>query len=150
MTDGPSNDLLDGIIEAFIAATGKREAYAWRSDGSAYPAGPAFGFYRDTSPETKANAITVGEYSISDDGTLSDSSSGVQFRIESLDRRRVLNVKDDLLDVFHGRWGGTLGVVTLVSAERLSGTSLGQDSNGRLGRTENYTFNVHRPSAHRS
>ena len=56
---------------------------------------------------------------------------------------------DVLVPLRHMEWGGNMGNVRLVQAVRRSGANLGQDGNGRVGRTENYYLTVHRLSTHR-
>ena len=104
----------------------------------------------DRYPQGKDASVTLSEYTVDDDVSLSDSIVGIQVAIWSKDRRQVKRITSDLFDLFHGRTHGMLGVVTLVMARRSSGTNVGQDSNERQGRTENYYLTVHRPSPHRS
>lgn len=103
----------------------------------------------DRWPEEPDEWVTITDYTVSDDISLSDSVLGVQVTVRSPDIERVKGIASDLFALFHGRWGGMLGRVTLVSARRASGTNTGQDSNDRQGRTENYYLTVHRPSTHR-
>ncbi len=93
--------------------------------------------------------IVLTDYTVDDDPTLSDSTLGIQasLRAEGLDV--VKGMSSDLFALVHGRWGGMLGPVRLVSAQRASGTNVGQDSNNRQGRVENYYLRVHRPSTNR-
>lgn len=103
----------------------------------------------DRWPEEPDECVTIAEYTVSDDYSLSDSVEGIQATIRSADIERVRGISSDLFALFHGRWGGMLGTVTLVSARRASGTNAGQDSSDRQGRIENYYLTVHRPSTHR-
>lgn len=95
------------------------------------------------------DSVTLADYPVSDDPSLSDSVIGVQVTIRCTDKAKAKAITSDLFNLFHGRWGGTLGSVRLVSAARRSGASLGQNASGRIGRTENYYLTVHRPSANR-
>lgn len=103
----------------------------------------------DRWPEGPGDVVVLTDYTVSDDISLSDSTIGVQVTVRSEDLDRIKGITSDLFALFHGRWGGMLGRVTLVSARRASGTNTGQDSNDRQGRTENYYLTVHRPSTHR-
>lgn len=100
-------------------------------------------------PEEPDTCVTLTDYTVSDDPSLSDSVIGVQVTVRSKDVDVIRGITSDLFALFHGRWGGKLGRVTLVSASRSSGTNTGQDSSERQGRTENYYLTVHRPSTHR-
>lgn len=103
----------------------------------------------DRWPEGPDDCVTITDYTVSDDPSLSDSVIGVQVTVRAKDVDVVKGITSDLFALFHGRWRGMLGRVTLVSARRASGTNTGQDSNDRQGRTENYYLTVHRPSTHR-
>ena len=105
--------------------------------------------YIDRWPESPDDAVTITDYTVDDSPALSDSTIGVQVTIRSRDLDRVKGISSDLFALFHGRWGGKVGTVTLVTARRASGTNTGQDSNDRQGRVENYYLTVHRPSTHR-
>jgi hypothetical protein len=104
----------------------------------------------DRYPQGEDASVTLSEYTVDDDVSLSDSTVGIQVAIWSRDRRQVKAITSDLFDLLHGRTHGMLGVVTLVMARRSSGTNVGQDSNERQGRTENYYVAVHRPSPNRT
>lgn len=108
------------------------------------------GIYMDTAPELRTTTVTLAEYSVSDDPSLSDSVVGIQVSIWSPDRDTIKSISSDLFNQFHGLWSTKLGVVSLVSCERSSGTNVGQDSQERPGRTENYYATVHRPSPNRN
>ncbi len=152
MNTSPSStdtNLLEGIAQITAAATGRRRTYYWRGDGTPYTLGDGVGFYLDLSPDTLLPSVTVAAYPLSDAPDLSDSIVGVQFLIEAADRDLVRDVSADLLDLWGGRWGGMIGAIRLVTASRSSGTNLGQDANGRLSRSENYAFTIHRPSTQR-
>lgn len=93
--------------------------------------------------------VVLTEYTVDDDPSLSDSTAGIQVSIRSESLDEVKGITSDLYALLHARWGGMLGPVRLVSAQRASGTNVGQDSNNRQGRTENYYLRVHRPSNNR-
>lgn len=113
-----------------------------------YPA-DVVGLVIDSYPQGPDGAVTITDYTVTDDLSLSDSVIGVQLTIRHPDRMAVKAISSDVFNRFHGRGRGMLGDVTLVSARRTSGTNTGQDSNERQGRIENYYLTVHRPSANR-
>lgn len=111
------------------------------------PAG-AVGIHLDVWPESD-DAVTITDYSISDDPSLSESVIGIQVAVWCHDRVRLRRIIADVFDRMHGRWGGNMGNVRLVTMTRRSGANLGQDGNGRVGRSENYYIQAHRPSQYR-
>lgn len=104
--------------------------------------------YVDRYPEG-LDSVTLADYTVDDDPSLSEQTIGVQVTIKARDLDAVKAVGSDIYALIHGRWGGMLGRVRLVSARRASGTSVGQDSSDRQGRQENYYLRVHRPSPNR-
>jgi len=96
------------------------------------------------------DVVTLSEYAVSDDPSLSDSVMGVQAMVRCASRARTKAIAADVFDLLQGRRGGTLGGIRLVYAKRASGTSVGKDSEGRLGRADNYYLTVHRPSPNRT
>lgn len=121
------------------------------ADGQPNPPQPegTVPIFIDRWPEGPGDVVVIADYTVADDISLSDSVLGVQVSVRCEDLDKVKGITSDLFALFHGRWGGKLGRVTLVSARRASGTNTGQDSNDRQGRTENYYLTVHRPSTHR-
>lgn len=113
----------------------------------AQPTGSTAIFFR-IWPED-VDSVTLVPYPVSDDPSLSDSVAGLQLTIRCADMQRVSDIADDVFSRLHGRQAGMLGNVRLVQAFRRSGADLGQDGNGRIGRTENYYLTVHRPTEHR-
>ena len=103
----------------------------------------------DTWPESTGGIVEITDYTVTDDPSLSNSVIGVQVTIWHKDRLTVKAIAADVFNLIHGRARGMLGTITLVSALRTSGTSLGQDSNERQGRVENYYLGVYRPSTNR-
>jgi hypothetical protein len=140
-------------LAAFIAA--EVPYLSWYDDAAEgadaeHVYGPSeWGIYTQLFPEGPEPSLTLSAYAVSDDASLSDSVIGVQASLWHPSRLQVGRAKDDLFNLLHGRQRTMLGTVTLVSALRSSGTNVGQDSTGRLGRTENYYLTVHRPSANR-
>lgn len=148
MTDGFDRQLLRGFADLAASNPDARDVLRHRPDGSAYTASE-HGIYLDSGPAIDGPSVTLAWYAVDDHPALADSVSGVQVTLRDRDRARLSRVSDDLFRLFHGRYGGTIGPVRLVSARRASATNLGQDSNGRQGRSENYYLTVHRPSPHR-
>jgi hypothetical protein len=124
-------------------------AYDDETDPAYIYAPEAVGLVLDRYPQGPDGAVTLTDYTVTDDLSLSDSVIGIQLTIRHPDRAAVKAIAADVFNLFHGRGRGMLGSVTLVSARRTSGTNTGQDSNERQGRIENYYLTVHRPSANR-
>lgn len=144
--------LLDGFAATWAAWPEATVPVAYDADPThAYPtsASDPIGIYLDRWPEVPEGSISITDYTVTDDPSLSDSVIGVQVMVKHRDLAVVKAVVSDLFNLFHGRQRGMLGSVTLVSALRTSGTNAGQDSNERQGRIENYYLTVHRPSANR-
>lgn len=121
------------------------------ADGNQKTGAPTSGathIFIDQWPQEQ-NSVTLIDYPVSDDPSLSDSVIGVQVTIWHRDRDKLRTIVSDVFNTMQGRWGGSMGNVRLVQAARRSGANLGQDGNGRVGRTENYYLTVHRLSAHR-
>ena len=139
--------LLTGIAQ-LLATAGLG---TWRDTG-VYTAAET-GIVMDTVPASPDRVITLTDYVVADDPTLSDSVIGVQVRTRwgGQDPRPVKDLDGSIFDVLHGMPATTLtGGVRVVSCFRRSGTSMGQDLNGRWGRSSNYYATVHRPSQNRS
>jgi len=139
--------LLTGIAQ-LLATAGLG---TWRDTG-VYAAAET-GIVFDTVPASPDRVITLTDYVISDDPTLSDSVIGVQVRTRwgGQDPRPVKDLDGSIFDALHGLEGVDLvGGVHVVSMFRRSGTSMGQDANSRWGRSSNYYATVHRPSTNRS
>lgn len=140
-------DLLTGIAQ-HIAGAGLG---TWRASG-AYTSGET-AIVLDTVPATPDRVITLTDYAVSDDPTLSDSMIGIQIRTRwgGLDPRLVKDLDGAIFALLHGMPATTLtGGVRVVSCFRRSGVSMGQDANNRWGRSSNYYTQVHRPSTNRS
>jgi len=109
-----------------------------------YPA-DRVGIYVDRYPETEQPSISLTDYVVSDDvSDNGDDVVGVQAMIWHQDRDELRKIRGQLRSLFHRRGRTTLSGVTLVLATRESGTNVGQDENGRQGRTENYYATVSR------
>lgn len=140
--------VLDGFA-AVAVAEGLRVPLAYDPSGEPYPAG-VIGVYLDLTPDTREGSVTLVDYVVSDAFGMSDSIIGVQATIRHPDRATVKQIASDLFEAFDSRPACKLGDITLISAKRASGTNVGQDSNGRVGRIENFYLTVHRPSTNRT
>lgn len=92
--------------------------------------------------------VVLSEYSV-DDSVSGSPVIGLQASIRSESIDVIRGVASDIYALLHQRWGGMLGTVKLVDASRSSGTNVGQDSNNRQGRIENYYMRVYRPTPNR-
>jgi hypothetical protein len=139
--------LLTGVAQLLSVAN----LGTWRDTGI-YTAAET-GIVFDVIPVAPDNVITLTDYIVSDDPTLSDSVIGVQVRTRCAgqDPRPVKDLDGAIFNVLHGLESVTLtGGVHVVSLVRRSGASLGQDANNRWMRSSNYYATVWRPSANRS
>ena len=140
------SDLLTGLAQ-LLASAG---IGVWRE--SAYTAAET-GITLDKVPATPDAVVTLSDYTVSDDPTLSDSVIGVQIRTRraGVDPRPVKDLDGAIFNLIHGMPATTLpGGVRVVSCFRRSGASLGQDANGRWQRSSNFYLQVHRPSTNRT
>lgn len=142
----PDDTLEVALLEGWAALT------AAEIPGLFYSADPAVpypadrvGIYIDRWPETSAPSVTLADYVVADDvSDNGDDVVGIQVSIWHPDRNELRRIRGALRDLFHRRGRTMLGGVMLVLATRESGTNVGQDSNGRQGRTENYYATVSR------
>ena len=144
---GFESDLLTGVAQLIAGAN----LGTWRDSGI-YTAAET-GIVFDVIPVSPDNIVTLTDYAVSDDPTLSDSVIGVQVRtrLGGQDPRPVKDLDGAIFNVLHGLESVTLtGGVHIVSMVRRSGASLGQDANNRWMRSSNYYATVWRPSANRS
>lgn len=141
---GVANDLADNP-NARVKLWSENDANG--NPGSPQPAGSTAIVFR-IWPEDM-DSVTLAPYTVSDDPSLSDSVQGLQVTIRCADMQKVGDIADDVFSRLHGRQAGMLGNVRLVQSFRRSGVDLGQDGNGRIGRTDNYYLTVHRPTEHR-
>lgn len=144
-----SDDLLTGICQAVAGYADKQQPYEYKTGTDVYSDNAAAISWELTLDlETQ---IMVTAYPVADDQSISESIVGVNFRITGPSDMAFINAAcDDLFDLFHGLHSATLGSVKVVQAERRSGAPLGQDDSGRVSRSENYYFTVHRPSKNRT
>jgi len=144
---GFETNLLTGIAH-LLADAGLG---TWRDTGVYTTA--ETGIVLDTVPASPDRVITLTDYVVSDDPTLSDSIIGVQVRTRwgGQDPRPVKDLDGGIFNALHGLEGVTLtGGIRIVSIFRRSGASLGQDVSYRWMRSSNFYATVHRPSTNRT
>lgn len=144
-----TEDLLNGLCQFFVNADDLSEEYKFLTGTDVYQDDDR-AIAWEVTPDLD-RVITVKTYPVGDDPSISDSVVGVQFKVSGPgDMVFVNHALDDLFDLFHGLQATTMGGVKVVQAQRRSGASLGQDGSGRVSRSENYYFTVHRPSRNRT
>jgi hypothetical protein len=144
---GFETNLLTGVAQLIAGAN----LGTWRDTGIYTDTETGITF--DTIPQSPDQVITLTDYAVSDDPTLSDSVVGIQVRTRwgGQDPRPVKDLDGAIFNVLHGIEGVTLSSgVHVVSMVRRSGASLGQDANNRWMRSSNYYATVWRPSANRT
>lgn len=143
---GYRTDLLTGIA-SLIDSGGLA---TWRSAG-VYAAGET-GIVLGTVPSSPDRIVTLTSYGVDDDPTLSDSTTGVQVRTRwgGQDPRPVDDLADAIFALLHNRGPLTLSTgVRVVQIHRQSSTPLGQDTNARWSRSDNYYVAAHYPTPNR-
>jgi hypothetical protein len=143
---GYRTNLLTGIASLIDSAG----LATWRSSGS-YTAAQT-GIVLGTVPSTPDRIVTLTGYGVDDDPTLSDTTTGVQVRARwgGQDPRPVDDLADSIFDLLHNAGPLTLPTgIRVVQIHRQSSTPLGQDTNARWSRSDNYYVTTHRPSPHR-
>ncbi|WP_240742115.1 minor capsid protein [Micromonospora zingiberis] len=145
--EGWTSRLLTGWAEDMQAAG----IGVWRPDGGVYQAHET-GIVIRAVPDRPDRLITLAAYPL---GTalagLADHQLAVQIRVRAGQDPRDC---DDLADAVHDRYDGAAGVtwggIAVVQVWRQSYTSLGDDTNGRWSRSENYYLDTMRPTARNS
>ena len=136
------------LKEAIAAALNTAGVATWRATG-AYEPGEV-GIFMNVLPTMPSTAIVITDYAVDDDVSGRDDVIGIQFKYRGApDVKAGDAIKDGIFRLFHARQPGMLGSVKVTQCYRRSGTSLGQDENGRLSGTENYYFTVYRPTDNR-
>ncbi|MCW2496347.1 minor capsid protein [Jatrophihabitans sp.] len=105
-----------------------------------------------TFPTGLNKAVALTPYPLSDDPALSDSQIGLQVktRSESAEPRDVWDLDDAIANVLLGLYPTTLpSGIEIVTLQRTSSTSLGQDESQRWIWSSNYPCGLYRPSVHR-
>ena len=149
--DGFETRLLKGVCSALadqIQSAPVPTLY-YEDDTQPYPDDGQTIIARGIYPQRAGGSVTVNVYPV-DDTPLGDDILGIQIAIWHPDIDSLNDLASWVFDTLHDLWGATLGDVKVVSGSRSSGANLGQDSNGRQGRTENYYLTVLRPSPNQS
>lgn len=142
-------DLATGF--AVLLAVDDALGLTWRPNGSMYTA-DELGVTVMAVPPSPDGLVTVSPYPLSDDATFADSDIGLQIRSRAAgeDPRTVLDLDDAIADALLGRWPLTLSTgIRVVTLERSSSASFGQDAAKRWSRSSNYLLRLHRPGTHR-
>jgi hypothetical protein len=146
---GFTTDLLTGIAALMAADDAVDATYRTTGSYTASETGVRFG----DIPQKPDRVITLSGYPVTDDPALSDSVIGLQVRCRwgGSDRQPSDDLADAVFDLLHGLSGRTLSTgVRIVSCKRVSGSTLGQDANGRWSNVQNFYLAVHRPSVNRT
>lgn len=143
MADNWLTDLRYGI--ASVTAAESDSLISWR-DSTPYTS-DEIGIFGVVLPESPDEAISLNLYLMSESPV---TVMGAQFRFRARTDARLDLIENVLSNCWSDRWGGTLGSVPLVASAWASGTSLGQDQNGRLERSMNIYLTVDRPLSHRT
>lgn len=143
--DGWTSKLLTGWAEDMHAAG----IGTWRATGAYQPT--ETGIVIRAVPDRPDRLITLAAYPLGTMPGLADHQLAVQVRVRAgTDPREC----DDLADAIHDRYDGaeglTWGGIAVVQVWRQSYTSLGDDSNGRWSRSENYYLDAMRPTSNNS
>ena len=147
MSDGFSTLLIKGIAQLLATAS----VGTWRSDGTAYQATETAIFLKQIA-EQPDSAIAISTYPGTDDPTLSDSVLGIQIltRAAGESSTPVDDLADSIFTQLHGLHDITLTTgIRVNQALRRSWASLGQDTDLRWMRSDNYYFTLWRPSLNR-
>lgn len=132
-------------VAALLAETWPTE-FEWAPDPSPPLSGTRTAIVDGPLPATPDAVVAMSAYDLD---TSPDSIAAIQFSIRGGTILEVDLIEQRLNTLLDGRWGGMLGDVKLSHAWRSSGTSNGQDSDGRRGRYETYNFMVYRPNPNR-
>jgi hypothetical protein len=135
-------------LKAGVGAALAAETYlAWSADPThVFPPGTV-ALYDGIVPSNTDTAIAMNTYTVQ---MTPAAIIGLQFHAVSTDPDELTRALQAINDALDGRWGGTLGLVRLVSAAHQSSGLLGQDANGRRGRTENYYLTINRTIPNRT
>lgn len=108
--------------------------------------------FLEDMPSTPDAAISLTTYAVSSDLTLNDVEQGLQVRVRGGrgDYASDSDLADQVFAQLHGAEGLDLGNdIRVALIQHISGAALGQDTNGRPERTDNYYLSTNRPSTHR-
>ncbi len=141
--DGWTSRLLTGLAEHLQTAG----VGLWRPTGVYQPADTAI-VIRNI-PQSPDRVITLAAYPVGQDAQgLADHTSGVQIRVRAgVDPRECDDLADAVYDLLDSAAGLVFGGIPVVQMWRQSYTPLGQDSNSRWERSENYYVQAMRPTS---
>jgi hypothetical protein len=135
---GYNVDLLDGIAN-LIASAG---VGTYRPTGAYQPNETAITI--GVTPDRPDRNITLTTYPV-EDTDLTTVITGLQCRIRAgRDPRDAEGIADDLYDLLHNKRHYRLGAIPVELSWRQSATWLGQDSDQRMERVENFYFRAER------
>lgn len=142
--DGWTSRLLGGLAQHLEDAG----IGTWRPDGSAYADGETAIVIRGIPPQPD-RLITITAYPVAGDLVgMADHQTGVQVRIRTgADPRDCDDLADQIFELLDGGSGLSWGGIPVISVERTSYTSLGQDGSRRWERSENYLIMAMRPTS---
>jgi hypothetical protein len=142
--DGWTSRVLTGLAE-HLAAAG---VGTWRATGS-YQAGET-GIVIRAVPASPDRIITLAAYPAGGGPGNASTTLGVQVRLRGgRDPRDVDDLADAIFDAIDSSGPHLWHGVGVSQVYRQSYSSLGQDSNGRWERSENYYLDAERPTVHR-
>lgn len=141
--DGWTSRLLTGLAE-HLADAG---IGTWNPTGT-YTSGQT-GIVIRAIPDQPDRIITLTAYPVAGDLVgMADHATAVQVRLRAgPDPRDCDDLADQVFDLLDGARGLTWSGIPVVSVERTSYTSLGQDASRRWERSENYQIQAMRPTA---
>ncbi|XTZ18190.1 minor capsid protein [Micromonospora echinospora] len=141
--DGWTTLLLTGLAEHLHAAG----IGTWRTDGPYAP--EETGIVIRSVPQSPDRLLTLAAYPVGSTAPgLADHQLAVQIRIRAgTDPAECDDLADEVYELLDGAYGLTWGGIPVVQVWRQSYTSLGDDSNGRWQRSENYYLDTMRPTA---
>lgn len=141
--DGWTSRLLTGLAEHLAAAS----IGTWRPSGIYTPDETAIVIR--AVPQTPDRLITLAAYPVgSANPGLADHQLGVQIRVRAgADPRDCDDLADSIFGLLDGAQGLTWDGIAVVQMWRQSYTSLGDDTNGRWQRSENYYLDAMRPTS---
>lgn len=107
-----------------------------------------WGVFVGLTPDKPDRAITLMTYPV-EDTDLTSVITGVQIRFRGTrDPREIENQSDALYNLLHNREHYELGGVPVNLSWRQSGAWMGQDSNQRIERVENFYLRTERVATH--
>lgn len=107
-----------------------------------------WGVFIGVTPDKPDLAITMMTYPV-EDTDLTSVITGVQFRLRGLrDPREIENMSDAIYDLLHMRQHYEINGIPVNLSWRQSGAWMGQDTNQRIERVENFYLRTEREAPH--